>query len=168
MSDPFAERMPSPSTNRARRARHKGLEHAGRSPTSASSPRKVPLPHTVDASHPRACVQLAQDAPQHECISKVDYLTLRPLVFEADPRNRCDVGLVPTSPAKRRKRPKTSRLPAGAACCVPGRLTGRLASQSPCAAVATFAPGPSVRGLLHCHEEGLQHFRLNLCARAEQ
>ena len=108
--------MPSPSTNRAPTTRVQN--NAGRSPTSASSPRKVPLPHTVDASHPRACVQHAQDAPQDECISRMDDLTLRPLVFEADPRNRCDVGFVPTSPAKRRKRLKTSRLPAGAACCV--------------------------------------------------
>ena len=37
-----------------------------------------------------------------------------------------------------------------------------------CAAVAASTPAPSLRGLLRHHEEGLQHFRLNLRARAEQ
>ena len=114
---PFAVSMPSPSSNRAAPTRVQ--DNASRSPTSASGLRKVPPPHTaVDASHKRACVQHAQDAPQDDCSSKMDCKTLRPLEFEAAPRNRCDVGSAPSSPAKRRKRTKTSRLTAGAACCV--------------------------------------------------
>ena len=94
---PFAVSMPSPSSNRA--APTRDHNNAGRSPTSASGLRKVPPPHTVDASHTRACVQHAQDAPQDDCRSMVDCKTLRPLEFASRPPKplRCRVSPVLSS-----------------------------------------------------------------------